>query len=106
MEKASRNVLKEQATAAAEKRRNKAEYYSALDATRRRLREGVTDLRTDGRTDGRTDRPTDTPSYRDARTHLKSHMKKKGYGPTDTVKYRVACTRLKMLIGTHSHARR
>ena len=29
---------------------NKAE-YSALDASRRRLREGVTDLRTDGRTD-------------------------------------------------------
>ena len=50
MEKASRNVLKEQATAAAEKRRNKAE-YSALDASRRRLREGVTDGPTDGRTD-------------------------------------------------------
>ena len=41
---------------------NKAE-YPALDASRRRLREGVTDLRTDLRTDRR--------SYRDARTHLK-----------------------------------
>ena len=42
---------------------NKAK-YSALDASRRRLREGVTDLRTDGR--------TDRPSYRDAMTHLKT----------------------------------
>ena len=48
---------------------NKAE-YSALDASRRRLREGVTDLWTDGPTDGQTDRP----SYRDARTHLKKDM--------------------------------
>ena len=32
---------------------NKAE-YSASDASRRRLREGVTDLRTDLRTDGQT----------------------------------------------------
>ena len=32
---------------------NQAE-YSAWDAPSRRLREGVTDLRTDGRTDGRT----------------------------------------------------
>ena len=37
---------------------NKAE-YSALDASRRRLSEGVADLRTDGRTDGRTGGPTD-----------------------------------------------
>ena len=58
--------------------KNKAE-YSALDASRRRLREGVTDLRTDRRMDGRTDirtdgrmdRRTDRPTYRDARTHLK-----------------------------------
>ena len=32
---------------------NKAD-YSALDASRRRLKEGVTDLRTDGWTDGPT----------------------------------------------------
>ena len=38
--------------------KNKAE-YSALNASRRRLREGVTDLRTDERTDGRKDRPTE-----------------------------------------------
>ena len=44
-------------------KKNKAE-YSALDASRRRVREGVTNLRTDGR--------SDRPSYRDARTHLKS----------------------------------
>ena len=42
-----------------EDEKNKA-VYSALDASRRRLREGVTD--------GRTDRP----SYRDSRPHLKT----------------------------------
>ena len=54
---------------------NKAE-YSALDASRRRLRESVTDLRTDRRTDVPTDRwtdgGTDRPTSRDARTHLKT----------------------------------
>ena len=43
-------------------KKNKAK-YSALDASRRRLREGVTDLqmdkRMDGQTDGWTDRQTD-----------------------------------------------
>ena len=33
--------------------------YSTKDAPRRRLREGVTALRTDGRTDERTDERTD-----------------------------------------------
>ena len=42
-------------------------FNQAWDASRRRLREGVTDLRTNRRTDGRTDRP----SYRDGRTQLK-----------------------------------
>ena len=37
--------------------KNKAE-YSALDVSPRRLREGVTDLRTDNRTVGRTDEQT------------------------------------------------
>ena len=37
---------------------NKAE-YSALDASRRRLRQSVTDLLTDGRTDEQTDGRTD-----------------------------------------------
>ena len=46
---------------------NKAE-YSALDASRRRLREGVTDLRTDGRTDQRADKA----SYRVACPQLKT----------------------------------
>ena len=41
-------------------------------AASRRLREGVTDLRTDGPTDGPTDGSTDEPSYRDATAHLKS----------------------------------
>ena len=41
--------------------------HSLLDASRRRLREGVTEGRTGGQTNGRTDRP----SYRDARTQLK-----------------------------------
>ena len=50
---------------------NKAE-YSAQDAPSRRLREGVTDLRTDRPTDGPTDGRTDIPSYRDATAHLKN----------------------------------
>ena len=52
---------------------NKAE-YSALDASRRRLREGVTDRWTDRQTDGRTDRRTDTTSYIDATAHVKRRL--------------------------------
>ena len=59
---------------------NKAE-YPALDASRRRLREGVTVLRTDLRTDGPTDGRTDTPSYRDVTVHLKSTSSCLSVGP-------------------------
>ena len=53
---------------------NKVE-YSALDASRRCLREGVTDLRMDGPTDGQTD----TPSYRHATSHLKNNQERETY---------------------------